>query len=487
MQRNNLLLSAILTATLVTTGCAAKKIANQDAFDTLANQKAEQFAGDSEKALKKAEEAYIKAKEAELDFYAPLHMEQLRETLKKARTVELEGNTKETIQVCAKVVALYEGALKNKEKVGTLLPALIEQKNILDDIKSMNILPSDYQSGMDDFKELISLIEAGEQDKANKDSAAVLKDLQEIELDTMMTQHWQPAKDTLDKAEDEDADTKAAITYEHAEQLVDSSEQQIHLHYKDHELVTKTGKEALRAAQHALYIGREVSTLIRMNETQAETAALKFESYLADIGSAIHAEDVRFMSFQDQTLALKQHAEAQNEKATAPYKLQIVELNNQLKQLKAADQTNNSSPEVIAPPSVRTEATAALPVEPSTKKSVETPTEQAVEPVTETTETANSEVPAEPITEAPSQPATEMQLDEAEDPSESLVETPEPKDEEPAKTEKPAEPVVETPAEPESETPNEAESENKPVADTSTKPVDEEPAEPSADNTAQAN
>lgn len=333
MFRHNFLLAAMLAATLATTGCASKKLANQDAFDSLATAKAEQFAGDSEKALDNAEQAYKSAKDAELDFYAPLHMEQLRDALKQARALELEGKTTETVKVSAKVVTLYEGGLQNKQKAEGQLPALIQQKATLDEIKANNVLPGEYKAAMDDFKELISLIETGDEAKAAKDSEAVLKDLQAIELDVMLTQHWQPAKKTLDKAEKEDADSNATKTFEYAENLVQNAERIIRQSYTDRELVEKTGKDALRAAQHALFIGREVATLVSMNKAQAETVALQFEDYLGQIGSAIKADDVRHMSLQDQTLALKQFAEEQNARVAAQYKQQIANLNAQIEQI----------------------------------------------------------------------------------------------------------------------------------------------------------
>lgn len=333
MFRHNFLLAAMLAATLATTGCASKKLANQDAFDSLATAKAEQFAGDSEKALDNAEQAYKNAKDAELDFYAPLHMEQLRDALKQARALELEGKTTETVKVSAKVVTLYEGGLQNKQKAEGQLPALIQQKATLDEIKANNVLPGEYKAAMDDFKELISLIETGDEAKAAKDSEAVLKDLQAIELDVMLTQHWQPAKKTLDKAEKEDADSNATKTFEYAENLVQNAERIIRQSYTDRELVEKTGKDALRAAQHALFIGREVATLVSMNKAQAETVALQFEDYLGQIGSAIKADDVRHMSLQDQTLALKQFAEEQNARVAAQYKQQIANLNAQIEQI----------------------------------------------------------------------------------------------------------------------------------------------------------
>ena len=336
MFRHNVLLVAMFAATLATSGCANKKLANQDAFDSLASAKAEQFAGDSERALDNAENAYKNAKKAELDFYAPLHMEQLRDALRQARGFDLEGKTIETVKVSAKVVTLYEGGLQNKEKAEAQLPALIQQKAVLDEIKANNVLPGEYKAGMEDFKELISLIETGDDAKAAKDSEAVLTDLKAIELDVMLTLHWQPAKKTLDKAEKEDADSNATKTFEYAENLVQNAERIIRQSYTDRDLVAKTGNGALRAAQHALFVGREVANLVNMNKAQAETVALQFEDYLGQIGSALKADDVRHMSLHDQTLALKQFAEEQSARIAAKYQQQIANLKAEIEKINNA-------------------------------------------------------------------------------------------------------------------------------------------------------
>ena len=481
MLNKNLLLISVCTASLMMAGCATKKIANSDVFDSLANEKAEQFAGDNEKALNDAENAYTQAKKDELDFYAPLHMQELRDTLKKARATELEGNAQQTIQVSSKVMALAEAGLKNKQKVEALLPELIAQKNTLDAIKANNILPSDYQSAMEDFKELISQIEAGEETKASQGSRAVLAELQELELDTMLAQHWQPAKDTLDKAEDEDADTNAVKTYEYAEQLVDRAERQIRQNYTDRELTAKTGKDALRAAQHALYIGREVTTLVKMNEAQAEDVALKFEDYLGEIGGAIRAADVRHMSLQDQTLALKQYAEEQNEKVAAQYKKQIADLNSQLENLMAEQIAAHS--EQPAEKAEQAEVATEQAEETITEQVAETPAESVTEetpaePVAEPPAESEAEAPAEPIAETPAEPAVEAAAEPvSETPAEPVVEAAAE-----AVSETSAEPVVEAPAESVAETPAEplVEAPAEPVSETSAEPVVEAPAEPIA-------
>lgn len=223
MLRQFFLLSLCLSAAFFS-GCASKQIAYQDEFESLTSAKAEAFEGDSERALNDAEAAFEAAKQAELELYAPLHMAELQQALKQARSLELEGDSDASIITSAKVVALTEAGLQNKQKVEALLPELIRQKAVLDDIEARNILPSDYRDNMESFRELISQIESGDDAGAGKGAASVLIELQQLELNTMLKQHWQPAQDTLEQAEDEDADSNAVKTFEYAEQLVDNAD-----------------------------------------------------------------------------------------------------------------------------------------------------------------------------------------------------------------------------------------------------------------------
>ena len=357
----------LILASLIISGCANKQIANQAQVNSIANEKAEQFLGDNERALNDAEAAYKKAKQAELEFYAPLHMEQVRTTLKQARTLELQGKQDESIQACAQVVALAEAGLTNKTKTEALLPDLIQQKSILDEIKAERIVPKHYQAGIEDFKELIHLIEAGEETKIAKASQSVLAELKDIELNTMLVKHWQPARDTLDKADNEDADSNAKKTFDYAEALVEQNEALIRQHYTDRELVAKAGKDALRAAQHSLYIGREVTLLFQMNKPRAEQAALTFEDHLHNIGSALNADDLRHMSLQDQTLALKQLAAEQEMRIAARYQKQIAELEAYIEEMEKQQSPAQAEAAVTVEATASTEVTASTETAASTK------------------------------------------------------------------------------------------------------------------------
>ena len=310
------LLTGLLSLSLLS-GCAAQRIANEDSLSQATNEKVRELGNDSERALSQAEAAYATANSEELSFYAPLHMEQMQQALKQARSHELAGDAQASIESSARVMSLLDSALKNKTRAQSALSPLFSQKAVLDDIKAGSVMSARYQREMKELRSLISMIEAGESDKVIDKSAGVLKSLQQLELDTMLRLHWQPANETLEKADDEDADTHAPATFSDAELQVEKAAQTIRRHYQDRALTESTGKEALRAAQHALYIAREAKNITRLDSAQAEQAALEFEGYLHQLSMTLGAGDMRHMALKDQTLAIVQYAEEQERRNAA--------------------------------------------------------------------------------------------------------------------------------------------------------------------------
>ncbi|MCD8522724.1 MAG: hypothetical protein LRY66_13075 [Saccharospirillaceae bacterium] len=308
------LLSAVFSLSLLS-GCAAQRIADEDSVSLATTEKVGELGNDSERALSEAEAALSTAENEDLSFYAPLHMEQIQQALKQARSHDLAGHTQAAIESAARVLSLLDSALKNKARAQNALSPLFAQKAVLDDIKASSVMSAQYQRDMKELRSLIGMIEAGERSKVIDRSTDVLKSLQQLELDTMLHLHWLPASETLEKADDEDAGKYAPSTFSDAELQVENAGQMIRRHYQNRALAAETGEKALRAAQHALYIARESKAITRLDAAQAEQAALKFEGYLHQLGNTLNAGDMRHMALKDQTLAIIQHAEEQARQA----------------------------------------------------------------------------------------------------------------------------------------------------------------------------
>lgn len=349
----HLAISLIAASQLLIVGCAQKGIANQDEFDQLAHQKAEEYVGNTRSALEKAEDAYTAAKSEQFSILTPLHWQQMTLAIKKARTADLEGDSVSSLEASAWVMTYYDSALNVKKEVEAQLGEVLAQQQVLLSLKSDKILRRDYRKRVNELRQLTRTIESGQTDKVAEDGKELLEEMQQLELDTMLEIHWRPARKVLDKAEDEGTDDFAPETFAIAERLTRKAHDTIQEHYQKRDICSSIGLEALRAAQHALYIGREAEKIINMDIDDAEEAALRFEEYLHQIATALSADDLRNMAFLDQTLALVQKTREQKAAAEKPLLKEIEQLKRQLKalQLKALpaqpdDQSSEPSSDV---------------------------------------------------------------------------------------------------------------------------------------------
>ncbi|MDP2504983.1 hypothetical protein [Oceanobacter sp. 3_MG-2023] len=335
---------SVLLALLLVSGCASKHIANEDAFDDLAARKAKTFTGDTHTALDAAEESVITGRNENLALYSPLHWQQMNTAISAARKSDLAGNDQQALESAARTLTLFESGMANKHKVAETLSVLLAQKQILEDIKADKVLPSAYKKQFEKIKSLAQAIEAGRDNSLDDDIGDLLEDMQELERDTMLELHWRPAQKTLEKAEDEGVDYFALETFKFAETLTEEANNTISDQYTNRTLSEQIGKRALRAAQHALYIGREAENIINMDIDDAEQAALRFESYLHQLAEALNAGDLRNMAFLDQTLALVQKANEQATNIKAPLEKKIRELTNRLQALESGTATAPRNP-----------------------------------------------------------------------------------------------------------------------------------------------
>lgn len=329
--RNSTPLSLFLISALIlSTGCASQRLANYEQLDNISTETAEEFSGDSERALAEAESRYEAAVAANMDFYAPLHMEQATETLYLARIFEIKGLQSDSLIASSKVITVLRLAEKNKTNVETMLQPLLKQKIVLEELNTPQVLPKEFNDQLEEIQDLIKDIESKEKVITSQVMQPILDDLKELELNTLLTIHWQPAKATLDKAKDENADKNAPQSFAIAEEIVEQSEIKIRNNYSDREFVASQGLKALRSSQHALYLARDAELLVRMDKKRAENAALAMEDLLSRIAVALKVGDVRHMALTDQANAIAQAAETQGSRLIAPLQTRINILESQL-------------------------------------------------------------------------------------------------------------------------------------------------------------
>ncbi|MGK0247422.1 MAG: hypothetical protein ACI910_000144 [Oleispira sp.] len=324
------LLHLVFFAVLIITGCANNSLTQNDQIERITLEKTSELTSESERAIAAAEIRYETAVKADLYFYAPLSMQQANNALALAREAEIKGLQSDSIIASAKVISLLDLAETNKTKVNTILLPLLQQKHVLEQLNSPRVLPAEFNDQLKDIKSLIRKVEESAESIPPSDVALTLAGLKELELNTLLEIHWQPAKITLTKAKNEHADENAPESFALAKKLINEAEREIRTRYADRALVTEKGLAALRASQHALYIGRDAEQLLKLNHQNAEEAVLRFEALLNQIGATLKAPDFRHMALQDQATALAQSAETQASRLVAPLQKRIAVLEKQL-------------------------------------------------------------------------------------------------------------------------------------------------------------
>jgi hypothetical protein len=332
------LLNLLFFTVLTITGCANNSLTQDGQLDRITQEKTIELTSNSERAIATAEIRYEAAVKTKMYFYAPLRMQQADDALALAREAEIKGLQSDSIIASSKVISLLDLAETNKKKVNTMLLPLLQQKQVLEKLNSPRVLPAEFNDQLNDIKSLIRRIEDGADSIPLSDVELTLLGLKKLELDTLLEIHWQPARNTLTKAKTENADNNAPESYALANKLINEAERDIRTQYADRVMVAEKGLAALRASQHALYIGRDAEQLLKLNHQNAEEAVLKFESLLIQIGTTINAPDFRHMALQDQATALAQSAETQASRLIAPLQKRITVLE---KQLENRDKSNS--------------------------------------------------------------------------------------------------------------------------------------------------
>ena len=323
-----LIFLTVLIGAIFLTGCSAKPVVNSDQFQPIILE-GDELTTESEKVLFEAENQFDKAVNSDLEFFSPASMEEATNLLYLARDYELKGLQDESLNAAKKTLNQLKIANNNKAQVENTLQPLLQQMQVLEELNCPLVLPIKYNKSLEVIKGLIGEIETNGNTIQDPVIEKSLKNLQQLELDTLLSIHWLPAKNALAKAKAERANINAPTSYAIAKKRVAQAKIDISNNIKDRELVTSSGMNALRTAQHVLYLARDAELLDQLSKKQAEGAALQIEELLQKIVLALKIKDVRHMSLLDQANAIAQAAETQASRLVAPLQAKIAELEKQ--------------------------------------------------------------------------------------------------------------------------------------------------------------
>lgn len=326
MQNPILLISLALFVFI--SGCSSQQVENTDQADVI-NVDGQPITSPSEQALAEADALFEQAINDNLSFYSPSSMVKATQSIALARDNALNGFQTDSLAASQQTMQFLKDAKKNKALVEKNLRPLIQQKKVLEALNAPLVIPTQYNNQLNSIQTLISEIENDQVVISDERIQSTLNDFRLLELETLLSIHWLPAQNTLEKAKNESADIYAPISFLAAQEQLAQTKIDISNDMRDINAIEISGKQSLRAAQHALYLARDAQLLIQMNNQRAEIAVINMEKLLQKISRALKVDDVNYMSLLDQANAIAQAAETQASRLSATLNARIAELENQ--------------------------------------------------------------------------------------------------------------------------------------------------------------
>lgn len=276
---------------VIMNGCSSNKLKNTKLLADAAKKQAETSVITPQQAFEEAAASIKNAKDQELDFFAPIHSEEANLSYAEAqKLLSSKSSSTKILEECFKVKQLVLAGIKHKSQVKITLARSVEHLNIVKEIGAEQFFRDEYKDRKGDVKELIIMIEKGDTKDAVKEEKEVLEKLSELEVKTIFAKYISPAEEMLKKAKTEKADELAEVTYKKAEEEIKNADAYVKANYKNHSAVEKVGASALRAANHAYYVAKEVVELDGMKPKLAEQRVLYIESLFTKITQSMNID-----------------------------------------------------------------------------------------------------------------------------------------------------------------------------------------------------
>ncbi|MDH5393392.1 MAG: hypothetical protein OEY11_09425 [Gammaproteobacteria bacterium] len=322
MKYQNMSVLFVLSLTII--GCASPQLKNTQILEDEARKQALSSAISPQQAFEEAEELLKQAKREELELYAPLHMKAAEKAIEEARFFIRSKDNEKILQSSFKAKKMVFAGVGNKALVNRKLSATVEQFARLKTIASKDSFADEYASCRDDVIELFSLLESGDVASALKEEPVVLRALTKLEIKTLYKKYVGLAEDVLEKAKKEKADELAVTTYKSAEAEIRKAGEFVKTNYLNISEVERVGNLAIKEANHAYFIAREVAAIKGLEVKPAEKRALYIESLLNKIAKALGAESGVGHSITDQAGRLADKAGKKAESMGQIHKLAAV-------------------------------------------------------------------------------------------------------------------------------------------------------------------
>jgi len=268
-------------------------------------------------AVNQIENTLNQAKQEDLPFLAPQHFSMADNALKEAKQLLAENASREKIvQKVAVAEAVIRSGKKVKQNIETILGDALALKQNLETYNAPKTYGREYDTLVSRLEAIIQQIENGKPENTAEGHTALVKDLRELEVRSIIQAVLGEAKETLKRVKYRNGETLAPFTYQDAKNVVEKAEVFIYTNPYDTTAIERVKQEALFATKRALYITEEVAALSHKVNVSLEQVILDEEYRLFRIARILSTADFRNNSLEVQSEMLANAAKTLLEKDT---------------------------------------------------------------------------------------------------------------------------------------------------------------------------
>lgn len=296
--------------------CAGPALKDSGQLAQAAAAAAREQNSDADSQLENARNSQQQAQQANLALFSPTYFTQGNEALNKA--LAAQGSDKNNADVATQAIlarSLFERGLQIKQQVVSQLQESVAFFSVLQGIDAPGLLKDDYQDAEDDFRKLAVLVETSKTEKLASEQKDLLQDLAKLEQATLTKAYVSKPEQTLDDAEDDDADDYAEKTFSTAQKALNTLKRSIEKTPRELGVIKLQSTQAQHAALHAQQVAKAAAGLMALKQKETEDKVLQMEALLKHIADGLQIEQPVYLSLQEQAFAIAQSAEITRQQA----------------------------------------------------------------------------------------------------------------------------------------------------------------------------
>lgn len=264
----------------------------------------------SQTIMQRAKLKHSKAASENLALYGPTFLEKANDAYEKAKTLYKDNTDTESIKLEAALSIEYINAgLRNKKVVKDTLKTSLASHDVLLQLNAPKVDPSGYEDTLNKLLNTVRLIEQRKLDIAKKEEKTLINYMHQFEVKIIGKKYLKECLSTLSDADKQDAQSLLPDTYNETLNTLNDTRQFIRQNPRQALKIEQLANQCVFHAQRLLMLTREAIRFKNTTNQQMERYLLIQEERLSRITNELGHDDIRNLSFDDQSRTLSNQAE----------------------------------------------------------------------------------------------------------------------------------------------------------------------------------